>query len=258
MRPPTARAGARNGSGQRRVLGEERGGGLARADDRMRDEPAQEREVRGHAADLGLVERRREPVERLRARRRRARRASRSSGRTRCRSRRPRRRRRRRGSPVGSRSRSTVPACGRNVRGSSAYSRTSTACPCKAQSATCSDRGSPRAIAQLRTDEVDAGDELGHRVLDLDARVQLEEVELARRRARTRRCRRSRMPIARANVTAASLIRARSSGSTAGDGDSSSTFWWRRCTEQSRSPSATTAPCRSASSWISTWRGRSR
>src|SRR5438094_167232 len=37
-------------------------------------------------------------------------------------------------------------------------------------------------------------------------------------------------PIARANATAASLIRARSSGSSAGDGDSSSTFWWRRRT----------------------------
>jgi hypothetical protein len=32
----------------------------------------------------------------------------------------------------------------------------------------------------LRLDDVDAGDLLGHRVLDLDARVDLDEVELAR------------------------------------------------------------------------------
>src|SRR5438093_1430020 len=51
-------------------------------------------------------------------------------------------------------------------------------------------------------------------------------------------------------------MRARSSGSSAGEGDSSSTFWWRRWTEHSRSPSATT-PRSSPRSWISTWRGRS-
>ena len=44
----------------------------------------------------------------------------------------------------------------------------------------------------LAADEVDAGDHLGHRVLDLDARVHLDEEELAacRRRAGTRPCRR--------------------------------------------------------------------
>ena len=41
-----------------------------------------------------------------------------------------------------------------------------------------------------------------------------------------------------------------------GEGASSSTFWWRRCTEHSRSPSATMVPWQSPSSWISTCRGR--
>ena len=39
-------------------------------------------------------------------------------------------------------------------------------------------------------------------------------------------------------------MRARSSGSSAADGDSSSTFWCRRCTEHSRSPSAMTVAVR--------------
>ena len=33
--------------------------------------------------------------------------------------------------------------------------------------------------ADLRLDDVEAGDDFGHRVLDLDARVDLDEVELA-------------------------------------------------------------------------------
>ena len=33
--------------------------------------------------------------------------------------------------------------------------------------------------ADLRLDDVDAGDLLGHRVLDLDARIDLDEVEFA-------------------------------------------------------------------------------
>ena len=44
---------------------------------------------------------------------------------------------------------------------------------------------------ELQRDEVDVGDELGDAVLDLEAGVHLEEVEVAgRRRAGTRRCRR--------------------------------------------------------------------
>ncbi len=42
-----------------------------------------------------------------------------------------------------------------------------------------------------------------------------------------------------------------------GAGHSSITFWCRRCTLHSRSPSAHTVPCRSASTWTSTCRARS-
>ena len=91
---------------------------------------------------------------------------------------------------------------------------------------------------ELRGDEVEPRDELRHGMLDLDAPVQLQEEEVApvehelggarapvgdRLRERARR----RPP-----------SRARSPGSSAGDGDSSSTFWCRRWTEHSRSPSA--------------------
>src|SRR6266550_4100499 len=46
--------------------------------------------------------------------------------------------------------------------------------------------------------------------------------------------------------------------STAGLGASSISFWWRRCTEQSRSHRCMTRPCVSPMSWISMWRGRAR
>ena len=41
------------------------------------------------------------------------------------------------------------------------------------------ERSSPRGEADLQRHEVEAGHHLGHRMLDLDARVHLEEVELA-------------------------------------------------------------------------------
>ena len=50
-------------------------------------------------------------------------------------------------------------------------------------------------------------------------------------------------------------MRARSSSSSAGEGLSSIIFWWLRCTEQSRSPRATTLPWLSAIICTSTWRG---
>ena len=95
------------------------------------------------------------------------------------------------------------PVCGRNVRGSSAYSRTSTAWPVERRRLGAS--GSPSATRICCATRSSAGDELRHRVLDLDAAVQLEEVEVAavehelgrarrsgsRSPARTRRRRRS-------------------------------------------------------------------
>ena len=50
------------------------------------------------------------------------------------------------------------------------------------RSSTCAcvnDSGSPRGDAQLLDDEIDARDRFGHAVLDLDARVDLEQIELA-------------------------------------------------------------------------------
>jgi len=56
---------------------------------------------------------------------------------------------------------------------------------------------------------------------------------------------------------AALPIAARRSGVIPGAGASSSTFWWRRCTEQSRSNRCTTLPWPSPNTWISICRGRS-
>eukprot|EP00955_Chlamydomonas_euryale_P000868 10175-Chlamydomonas_euryale.AAC.5 len=51
------------------------------------------------------------------------------------------------------------------------------------------------------------------------------------------------------------LMCKRTSGVSAGDGASSSSFWLRRWMEQSRSPRWITLPCLSASTWNSMWRG---
>ena len=143
----------------------------------MGDEPAQEREVRRQPLDLGLGERVAQAEQRLVARRRRARSASRSSGRRRRRPRRPPRRRRRRGCPsAGGGARSGPPAGGRSSdppRRAAPRRR-----GLRTLVTVCCERlagGDPELLA----DDVDAGDELGHRVLDLDAAVQLEEVEVA-------------------------------------------------------------------------------
>ena len=58
-----------------------------------------------------------------------------------------------------------------------------------------------------------------------------------------------------ANRTASAHIRARSSGSRCGAGAISTTFWCRRCTEQSRSKRWMTLPSPSARICTSMWRG---
>ena len=86
--------------------------------------------------------------------------------------------------------------------------------------------------------QVEAGHQLGDAVLDLEPRVHLEEVvaaigveqELDRRRV-------VEVDAAGDPPRALEQRRADGSGSTAGDGDSSTSFWWRRWTLQSRSPS---------------------
>ena len=112
--------------------------------------------------------------------------------------------------------------------------------------------------AQLRAHEVDAGDLLGDRVLDLDARVHLEEdVAAVLADAGTPRCRRCGSPRRGRTSPRRRAARARTASSRFGAGAISTTFWWRRCTEQSRSPRCTTSPSAPASTCTSTWRGRS-
>ena len=91
---------------------------------------------------------------------------------------------------------------------------------------------------QLQLDQVDTVDELGDRVLDLEAGVHLQEEEPlgCRGRRGTRRSRRRGSRSRRPAWRAASCSAARHLGRDGrpGAGASSITFWWRRCTEQSR------------------------
>ena len=113
--------------------------------------------------------------------------------------------------------------------------------------------------AELLADQVDAGDLLGHRVLDLQAGVDLEEgdgavladEELAGAGADVAGLAQDRLGRAVAARSCCSSVRN-------GAGASSTSFWWRRCSEQSRVDTTTTLPCWSARHWVSTWRGRSR
>src|SRR5215510_13086395 len=52
-----------------------------------------------------------------------------------------------------------------------------------------------------------------------------------------------------------SPILARAAAASTGEGPSSQTFWWRRCSEQSRSPRWIAPPRPSPRIWISMWRG---
>ena len=115
-------------------------------------------------------------------------------------------------------------------------------------------------------DDVDAGRHLGHAVLDLHARVHLQEEVLGlaapspspRTGPRSCRRRRSRRPSPRPRRSARCARASAASTTHSGAGDSSITFWWRRWIEQSRSPRWITLPWRSASTWTSTWRGSCR
>ena len=95
--------------------------------------------------------------------------------------------------------------------------------------------------SKLPLGEVDAGKELGDGVLDLEAGVHLDEVEPIRGEEELER------PGA---AVAEGLAGARGRGfhlgaelgGDSGDGPSSTSFWWRRWTEQSRSPRVSTEP----------------
>ena len=106
-------------------------------------------------------------------------------------------------------------------------------------------------------DEVDPVDLLGDRMLHLQPGVDLQEVRLlaGRRRRRTRPCRRSgsRRAAHKSRAAVGELLSyVRQAGP--GAGASSTTFWLRRCSEQSRSPKVTTRPSPSPNTCTSTWR----
>ena len=105
-------------------------------------------------------------------------------------------------------------------------------------------------------DEVDAGHQLRHRMLDLDAGVDLDEVEIVllvdEELAGAGVVVAGRLDQAHGRL-AHLVADLRSAGS--GAGDSSTSFWCRRCSEQSRSQRWTTLPCWSPRICTSTCRG---
>ena len=108
--------------------------------------------------------------------------------------------------------------------------------------------------ADLFEDQVDVGDHLGHRMLDLDARVHLDEVELAVLVEELDGADAEIVELAHGLGDGLADLVARG-GIERRRGASSSTFWWRRCSEQSRSPRWMALPLPSPSTWISMWRG---
>ena len=146
----------------------------------------------------------------------------------------------------------------REVRaGSSAESRTSIAwlvgsAARSAAASAAADSGAPGREAELLADDVQAGHELGHAVLDLEPGVDLEEVERPVGRPQELG-RRGVAQAGRRGDPDRELVEPsrRSSVVRPGAGASSTSFWWRRWSEQSRSPSATTRPAASPRSWTS-------
>ena len=94
----------------------------------------------------------------------------------------------------------------------------------------------PGGDADLLLHDVDAGDHLGDRVLDLHARVHLDEVELVVLVEELERARAAIADLAAGVGAALADARRAARASMPGAGASSMIFWWRRCIEQSRSP----------------------
>ena len=115
--------------------------------------------------------------------------------------------------------------------------------------------GTPAASQSCSRTMSTSGDELGHAVLDLEPGVDLEEPERAVRSNRNSAVAALREPDGprrpgrppRGGRAARRSVRP-------GAGASSTSFWWRRWREQSRSPSATIVPAGSPRSWTSMWR----
>jgi hypothetical protein len=136
------------------------------------------------------------------------------------------------------------PGQGAWVSGSSALMRHSMAWPRGAPAAREGRWASPAAMRICSAHQVDAGDHLGDGVLHLDAGVHLHEGELALV---------VHQELERAGGHVARVAHgprdggghvARRAGVMATEGASSSSFWWRRWIEHSRSPRTRAVPCR--------------
>ena len=127
------------------------------------------------------------------------------------------------------------PGEGTNVYGSSALMRHSIAWPATHDVALAEAQLLARGDADLLLHDVDAGDHLGDRVLDLHARVHLDEEELVVLVQELEGAGAAIADLA-AGLGAALADAGRARAEMPGAGASSMIFWWRRCIEQSRSP----------------------
>ena len=128
------------------------------------------------------------------------------------------------------------PGDGVNLYGSSALMRHSMAWP-RSTTSRCLNRSfSPAAMRICCLHDVDAGDHLGDRVLDLHARVHFDEIELAVLVQELERAGAAVADLAAGFGTALADACAFARGVMSGAGASSMIFWCRRCMEQSRSP----------------------
>ena len=135
------------------------------------------------------------------------------------------------------------PGDGTNVSGSSALMRHSIECPVNVTSPCLNAEPLAGRDPDLLLDDVDAGHHLGDRMLDLQARVRFHEVEAAVRIHQELERAGVRVLHRLGGVDRRSLpILRRIFSVSAGDGDSSISFWWRRWIEHSRSPRWTTLP----------------
>jgi hypothetical protein len=160
--------------------------------------------------------------------------------------------------PAGMTQRRIRPGRGEVARRVLGRRRTSMAWPSGSAARSAAASAAPRAVARppagtARWTMSRPATSSRHPVLDLEPGVDLEEVERAIGRPQELRRRRIPQPAAVATRppgrggAAARRVRP-------GAGASSTSFWWRRWSEQSRSPMATIRPVASPSSWTSMWR----
>jgi len=115
----------------------------------------------------------------------------------------------------------------------------------------------PGRHQDLLLDEVAPGHQLRHPVLHLDPGVHLHEVVISRRVHQELDGARVDVLDGLRRLHRRLPMRRRSLSVTKGEGASSTSFWWRRWIEHSRSPRCTMLPLVSPMIWISMWRGAS-